>query len=214
MYLIECKKNLKPHHIKEFVNQVNDQDSIATLVLENDEEHIFEASVKDLRKLFENEDVYNCITDPIQQIDILAGDVNLRFAGTDYQWYARPVRGKLFKHVADLFEEKVEVKRDEHTRNEDAKASLEKSRRQKDTTIYKVAIGTKSDNAIHDIEKMEGTQKEVVEFINKMSTLNRLRSFGRAVTVFCINWKFEDDLNDIDNWKTMSELTEEGVFSK
>lgn len=214
MYLIECKKNLKAHHIKEFVNQVNDQDSIATLVLENDEEHIFEASVKDLRKLFENEDVYNCITDPMQQIDILAGDVNLRFAGTDYRWYARPVRGKLFKHVADLFEEKVEVKRDERTRNEDAKASLEKSRRQKDTTIYKVAIGTKSDNAIHDIEKMEGTQKEVVEFINKMSTLNRLRSFGRAVTVFCINWKFEDDLNDLDNWKTMSELTEEGVFSK
>lgn len=209
MHVIDCKNNLKSYHIKDFISRVNDQNSIATLILENDDEHIFEVSVKDIRALFENDEVYTHIVDKTQQIDIVAEDVDLRFVGADYQWYARPVRGKRFKHVAELFEEKIKVKRDEN-----ASVSFEKTKRQKDNGIYKVAVGIISDNAIHDIKKMEGSQKEATDFINKMSILNRLRSFGHATTVFCINWQSEDELNASDNWKTMSELINEGVLLK
>ena len=131
--------------------------------------------------------------------------------GEDVLWWTKTQRK--FNQLFVLDEAQQEA-----DRNQSAKLTMHKETMKRrvsaDTTTYKLAVGTRKDNSVTDIETFEGNQKQMRDFVNKMFQRNHLRSFGRAVTVFCINYQFEDELNDIDNWKTMQELIDKGVFTK
>ena len=130
---------------------------------------------------------------PEQQIDVISNDVDLRFKGADYLWYAKPIRGKQFKRVEKLFDAKPVI-----TRKIDS---------------YKVAIGIMHDNKITDVTTFEGSQKEAITFINKHITLYTLRSFNAADIKCCINWSTDLELNDINSWQSLNDLINSGVFS-
>ena len=145
------------------------------------------------------------------EIEIVAASATMLILGEDVLWWTKTQRK--FNQLFALTQEQREA-----DRNQSAKLGLHKETIQRrasiDNSTYKLAVGIRKDNSIVDIEAFEGNQKQMKDFVNKMFQRNHLRSFGRCMTVFCVNYKFDDDLNDINNWKTMQELVDEGVFTK
>lgn len=223
MYLIECKKDLKPHWIEEFIQKAGGNDVDSTLIFETNNDALFESKLGDIRKnYFENVNVAAIVMNMHRNdaITIYANEVALRFAVDDFNWWTATLRKKPFARLDELFDVVPArpldtVNHDEADRNEKARASLQKSQRKRaNDTTYKIAVGIKKDNAINNIEIFEGNEKQMRDFVNKMFARNHLRSFGTAVTVYCVNYKEDYELNEIDNWKTITQLTKEGVFKK
>lgn len=223
MYLIDATKNLVSEKMTEFKAQVGNDKAEVTLLFEGNEEDMFEMTVESIRKeCFENEAVENLIENNDSVLCLVSGEVCLKFTGFDYHAWVKPLRGEKYARLDNLFSgprqrRKRGVEHDEKVRNEKARESLHREqlkRKADNATVYKVACAIKKDANLTDVERFEGTQKEVKDWVNKLFSRNYIRSFGRGVTVFCVNWKFEDDLNDINNWKTLNELTEEGIFTK
>lgn len=224
MYLITCKKDLKPHWIEEFIQRAGGNDIDSTLIFEKNNDMMFESKLGEMRKnYFENAAIAKEVAGMQRNdaITIVAGEIALRFAVDDYNWWTATLRKKPFARLDELFGvvparvPKDTVNHDEADRNAKARASLTKSQRKsQNTQMYKVAAGIKKDNTVTDIEKFEGNEKQIRDFVNKLFARNHLRTFGRGVTVYCVNYQCDDDLNHIDNWKTITQLTNEGVFKK
>ena len=219
MYLIECKKDLKPHWIEEFKTRVNDETADVTVLFDGKED--FGAySISNLRSIFESDWLASVVGDNRKLgINFVANEVCLSFCGDDFLWWTKTLRGKKFARLDELFgivpaRQENYVEHDETLRNEKARASLAKTQRKADDSTYRIACGIKRDNTVVDIEKFEGTQKQMRDFVNKLFSRNYVRTFGKGVTVYCVNWQYDADLDDLDNWKTLNQLTEEGVFTK
>lgn len=223
MYLIDATKNLVSEKWNEFKNTVNNDQADVVLIFEDDAENLFEMTVETVRKAcFENPEVEALIKSDNTSLKLVSGEVCLTFTGFDYHAWVKPLRGEKYGRLDNLFSgprqrRKRGVEHDEAVRNERARETLHREQQKRklaDATIYKIACGMKKGANVTDVERFEGTQKEVKDWVNKLFARNYIRSYGKGVTVFCMNWKFEDDLNDINNWKTLAELTEEGVFKR
>lgn len=224
MYLIECKKDLKPHWIEEFIQKAGGNDVDSTLIFEMNNDVMFESKLGEIRKNYFEDANVAAIVMGMQRNDaitIVAGETALRFAVDDYNWWTATLRRKPFARLDELFGvvparvSKDTVNHDENDRNAKARATLSKSQRKsQNAQTYKIAAGIKKDNTVTDIEKFEGNEKQMRDFVNKLFARNHLRTFGKGVTVYCVNYQYDDDLNHIDNWKTISQLTAEGVFKK
>lgn len=220
MYLIDANNNLVTAKLNEFKMMVHDENSELICMDDKDPANILTTTLATLRSLFENPALEALITDKDTQFTLYSEkhDVAMTFTGFDIHAWIKPLKGEKYVRLNSLFKTRTRQRRviehDEAKRNAKARATLTASQPKPDKTIYKVACGIKRDNNIADIEKFEGTQKEIRDFVNKLFSRNYVRTFGKCMTVFCINWKYDADLNDLGNWKTLAELTEEGVFKR
>ena len=220
MYLIDANKNLVTSKLEELKTMVQDENSDLICMDDKDPANILTTTFATLRSLFENPALEALITDKDTQFTLYAEkyDVAMTFTGFDIHAWIKPLKGEKYVRLNSLFKthnrQRRVIEHDEEKRNAKARASLAKTARKPDTNTYRIACGIKRDNTVVDIEKFEGTQKEMRDFVNKLFSRNYVRTFGKGVTVFCINWQYDADLNDLDNWKTLNELTNEGVFKK
>ena len=192
MTIINAKKCLNKNKLDEFMSVVNNQDEFIDVVFDEDNEIHFSGTLKTLQEIFKNQlliDTINIFGDSTE-ISIIAKNATMQITGADVVWWSSPRR---FQKLFGTSTEKPITKKD---------------------TIYKIAIGIRKDNSVTDIETFEGNQKQMTAFINKLFQRNYIRSFGRCITVFCINYKYDDDLNNINNWHTMEDLIESGDFIK
>ena len=122
----------------------------------------------------------------------------LEIAADDFLWWTAIVRGVKYKRLDKLFND---------TEKKDVIESVKPE-------IYKVACGIKKDSVVTNIEKFEGCKKDTIAFVNKIFAKMQIKSMFKANIVFCVNYKYDDDLNDANNWLTMYELCDKGVFVK
>lgn len=213
MQIIDAKKCLNHDKLEAFLNAMNGVDESLEFVFKDDDTIKFPGHASSLHTIFKDPLVHEAIEafGPKCEISIIATSSIMLILGEDVLWWTKTQRK--FNQLFVLDREQQEA-----DRNQSAKLSMHKEtvkrRTSTDATTYKLAVGIKKDNSITDIETFEGNQKQMRDFVNKMFQRNQLRSFGRCITVFCINYKFEDELNDVNNWKTMQELIDEGVFTK
>lgn len=213
MKIINAKKCLNRNKLEEFIAAMNGVDEHLEFVFKSDETIKFSGNQSTLYTIFKNSLVHDAIEafGAETEIEIVAASATMLILGEDVLWWTKTQRK--FNQLFALTQEQREA-----DRNQSAKLGLHKETIQRrasiDNSTYKLAVGIRKDNSIVDIEAFEGNQKQMKDFVNKMFQRNHLRSFGRCMTVFCVNYKFDDDLNDINNWKTMQELVDEGVFTK
>ena len=195
--LIDGKKKLKFENIEEFKQGLTDDTVVSMYIDQLD--IFFQKSLKDMKDFFTDESIESKVQDDNCVITFLGGSNALEILGIDYKWWIAPVRKKKYARLNKLFG----LEQDKQEQN--VKQS---------NIIYKCACGIKKDNVVTDIEKFEGIQKEMTAFVNKLFARNQIRTFFRGVIVFCVNYKYDSDLDDINNWFTLSELSEKGVFAK
>lgn len=201
--LIDGKKKLKPTHIDEFKQGLND-DTVITMYIDQ-LDVFFQKKLKDMQDFFKDESIEANVQSDECVITFLGESNALEILGIDYKWWIAPVRGKKYARLNKLFNLEQDFSQKVDKADKPAKQS---------NIIYKCACGIKKDNVVTDIEKFEGTQKEMTAFVNKLFARNQVRTFFRGVIVFCVNYKYESDLDDINNWFTLSELSDKGVFVK
>lgn len=73
---------------------------------------------------------------------------------------------------------------------------------------YIVYSGIFNNGKIENILSFKGNKKEVLEFMNKNYQKNEVICYFENKTVFC----FEEDINNINNWKTVTQLIEEDII--
>lgn len=207
--LIDAKKAFKRWHLQQF--EENQTDDVNVVMYIEPTQVIFERPLKDMRKFFEDEEVEKNVPDDNCVISFITETKVLQILGIDFNWWIAVVRNKKYRRLDRLFsKEKIEEQQTQET--------SERQKKEKnivvDEMIYKCACGIKKDNEVVDIEKFEGTKKDMICFVNRLFQKNQIRSMFKAVVVFCINYKFDSDLNDINNWFTLNELYDKGVFVK
>lgn len=213
MQTIDARKCLNRSKLEDFVKVMNGVDESLEFIFNEDTSIKFSGHSSTLHTIFKDPLVHETIEvfGPKTEISIVAMTATMLILGEDVLWWT-----KTQKKFNQLFV--LDSSQQEADRNQSAKLSIHKEtikrRVSVDTMTYKLAVGIRKDNSVTDIEKFEGNQKQMRDFVNKMFQRNQLRSFGRCITVFCINYKFEDELNSLANWKTMQELIDEEVFTK
>lgn len=78
--------------------------------------------------------------------------------------------------------------------------------------LLKLACANKKDNNIENIKECCGNVKDCVEFVNNEFSKRYLKSQGKEIIVFNISYSNEEELLDFDNWLTLEELIEGGIF--
>lgn len=227
MVQIDARNMLIKDKLDEFRHAIGKEDCELTLQFVDDESINIDGKLSTMREFFENsivEETINVLGKKCE-IEIVTKEpepeIYLVFLGSDVWAWIKPLNGEKYVRLNSLFKKPRKKWGDyepEPERNQHARESLTKERIRKekkaDQTTYKLAVGIRKDNSVTDIETYEGNQKGMKDFVNTLYARNMLRSFGRCISVFCVNYKYEDDLNDINNWKTLQELEDEGVFVK
>lgn len=205
MQIIDAKKCLNRSKLEEFMNAMNGVDESLEFIFKDDDTIKFSGHSSTLHTIFKDPLVHEAIEafGPQTEISIVATSATMLILGEDVLWWTKTQRK--FNQLFVLSEQSAKLGMHKETVKRRASA---------DNTTYKLAVGIRKDNSIADIETFEGNQKQMRDFVNKMFQRNYLRSFGKCTTVFCINYTFEDELNDVNNWKTMQQLIDEGVFIK
>lgn len=76
-------------------------------------------------------------------------------------------------------------------------------------STFTVGCAELTENGIEQLKVCEGTEKELIEFINEQLTSRHLHSFGNDITVFKFDYKDDDKLHP-ELWLTIEELAEKG----
>lgn len=203
MQIIDAKKCLNRSKLEEFINAMNGVDESLDFVFKEDDTIKFPGRLSTLHTIFKDPLVHETIEafGPKTEISVIATSATMLILGEDVLWWTKTQ--KKFNQLFVL-----------NQKQQEADKNTVKHRSTTNNTIYKFAVGIRKDNSVTDVETFEGNQKQMIDFVNKMFQRNHLRSFGKCTTVFCINYTFEDELNDVNNWKTMQQLIDEGVFIK
>ena len=194
--IIDAKHKLSYKFIQKFMAE-QDPNTTVTMYIDSSEK-IFERPLKNMRLFFEDQKAEEQITSECCVISFITDTRVLEIAADDFLWWTAIVRGVKYKRLDKLF-------------NDVEKKDIIESAKPE---IYKVACGIKKDSVVTDIEKFEGSKKDTTAFVNKIFAKMQIKSMFKANIVFCVNYKYDDDLNDANNWFTMYELCDKGVFKK
>ena len=194
--IIDAKRKLNYKFMQKFILG-QDPNATVTMYIDSSEK-IFERPLKNIRLFFEDQKVEEQVTSDDCVISLITDIRVLEFTGFDFNWWIAMIRGKKYHRLDRLFNapEKKEKIDDEKPE------------------VYKVACGIKKDSVVTEIEKFEGNKKDTTAFVNKIFAKMQIRSMFKANVVFCVNYKYDDDLNDANNWLTMHELCDKGVFKQ
>lgn len=193
--LIDAKKTFTTKHLSSFTNNLTN-DTIVTMYIEPTQV-LFEETLVNLKTLFKDEKVEQCMTDDCV-VSLIASNKVLQFYGSDFLWWIDTVRGKKYKRLDRLFNTET--------------VKSEKKNVQQTTKTHKCACAIKENNNVTDIETFEGSIKDVCNFVNHQYQYRQIRSFFKSTIVFCVNYIDDTELNNIDNWFTYDELVNKGVF--
>lgn len=86
-----------------------------------------------------------------------------------------------------------------------AKKSNSEDLKNKEHIVYS---GILEDGKIDNKLSFKGTNKEIVEFMNRNYQKNEIICYFTNKSVFCI----DSDPNQIENWKTLNQLIEEDII--
>ncbi len=218
MYLIDARRKVNYDTLHEFINKHTNKNSEVEVIFDGDDEPCYKTTVENIQNVWMEQSLEDKVNEKGETVDVTllsSEDIAYVMIGLDITWWRASYRRKPLGRLLQLFVPPVDaVKRTEEQRNADAKATISTGRKVATEVTAKLACGVRKDTNITDVETFEGNPKDMKVFINKYLARNHLRSFGRAITVFCVNYKYDGDLNDIDNWKTFDELVEQGVFTK
>lgn len=192
--IIDAKHKLGYKAMSEFMSG-QDPNTTVTMYIDSSEK-IFERPIRNMRLFFEDQKVEEQVTSDDCVISFITDTRVLEIIGLDFTWWIAMVRGKKYRRLDKLFNAPEKKEKVESAGQE----------------IYKCACGIKRNSVVTDIEKFEGTQKDMVAFVNKIFAKIQIKSMFKANVVFCVNYKYDDDLNDANNWFTMHELCNKGVF--
>lgn len=73
---------------------------------------------------------------------------------------------------------------------------------------YIIYSGIFNKGKIENILSFKGNKKEVLEFMNKNYQRNEIICYFQNQSVFC----FDEDIKNLNNWKTINQLVEEGII--
>lgn len=194
--IIDAKRKLSYKFIQKFMTG-QDPNTTVTMYIDSSEK-IFERPLKNMRLFFEDQKAEEQITSECCVISFITDTRVLEIAADDFFWWTAMVRGVKYRRLDKLFNTEEKKEKVENVGPE----------------IYKVACGIKKDSVVTDIEKFEGNKKDVTAFVNKIFAKMQIKSMFKANIVFCVNYKYDSDLDDADNWFTMYELCNKGVFKK
>ena len=194
--VIDAKHKLSYKFIQQFMAG-QDPNTTVTMYIDSSEK-IFERPIRNMRLFFEDQKAEEQITSECCVISFITDTRVLEIAADDFFWWTAIVRGVKYKRLDKLFN------------NVEKKDVIESVKPE----IYKVACGIKKDSVVTEIEKFEGNKKDTTAFVNKIFAKMQIKSMFKANVVFCVNYKYDDDLNDANNWLTMYELCDKGVFKQ
>ena len=194
--IIDAKHKLGYKAMNEFMAG-QDPNTTVTMYIDSSEK-IFERPIRNMRLFFEDQKVEEQVTSDDCVISFITDTRVLEIIGLDFTWWIAMVRGKKYRRLDNLFNAPEKKEKVENVGQE----------------IYKCACGIKRNSVVTDIEKFEGTKKDMIVFVNKIFAKMQIKSMFKANVVFCVNYKYDDDLNDANNWFTMYELCNKGVFKQ
>ena len=194
--IIDAKHKLGYKAMNEFMSG-QDPNTTVTMYIDSSEK-IFERPIRNMRLFFEDQKVEEQVTSDDCVISFITDTRVLEIIGLDFTWWIAMVRGKKYRRLDKLFNAQEKKEKVESAGPE----------------TYKCACGIKRNSVVTDIEKFEGTQKDMIAFVNKIFAKIQIKSMFKANVVFCVNYKYDDDLNDANNWFTMHELCNKGVFKQ
>ena len=196
----------------EFCSYIKDENEIIHFLISSDndiEDRDF--AYCDKRKLFESEDFVNLVKRFKNNVAaFVCDDAELDVDVNDVEWWLKNKDGvfirldKLFNDVNINCANKPKVKAEKS----------EKKERSSSKKMIKIAAGILNDNSIDELELFEGDDKDAVVFINKYYMTNTIRKgFENNTDIrFVIDYKEDEELYNIDNWKTIAQLDIEGVI--
>lgn len=201
--VIDAKKRLGPNSIQKFKENQSDDTNVVMYI--EDTEMFFERPLKEMRSFFEDESVEQAVLNDDCVISFITDEKILTILGLDFNWWIAVVRNKKYRRLDKLFGEQVVEKEQKKERQKKEKIDAFQS-------LYKCACANLDNGVLKDIETFEGSYKDMIIFINKANAMKLMRSFFKASVVFCINYSEDKDLENVDNWFTVEELKEKGVF--
>lgn len=183
---IDGKNSLSNKHVNEFIKDLSEDKIIKIHLEELDTE--LEVTLKELKSFLRSLALEKIITNS-EKIKFISDDKVLEFLGEDFNKWTEDVTSSKFGKLNKLFKEPKtkEIKEDE------------------EIIVY---CGILEDNKIIDIVSFKGKNKELVEFMNKYYSKYEIKTYFKNKTVFC----FESDIDNLENWKTLSELIKEEVI--
>lgn len=198
--LIDATKALNANAINEFKAN-HDDNAIVTMYIDGSE-YVFEETLTNMRKFFENEDIEKLITNDcvIYFMYKHTDDIILKIAGIDYTWWIAPYRKKKYGRLKILFNDEI---------NETIKETKQKII--KVDNLHKCMIVKPKDDELQIVATFEGKMKDLLIFVNKQRQLDLLKTFFKSDLLFAFD--YQDDITlDKSNFKSYEELVNEGVF--
>lgn len=192
--IIDARGKFTTRHLQKMKSSHgNDENIDVVLTVANE---VYTTTVGNLRSIFENDAVNNSIkSDEIIDF-VYEGDDVLELTGDDFLWWTKEIKGVKYARLNRLFEEGEE------------KVKEPKAPKQTRTsTIYVAEVATNNNGEFIDNLTCSGTEKVIVEFVNKEYVKRELRNQFANTTVFKI---YKEDTVDKPEYKTLTKMIEEG----
>lgn len=200
--VIDGVMKLKPNQIAEFCKEVNDDEDIVVYFTNKrvqDEPRALNCKKQYLIETAFSYDVSLYCDNDEDEIRFECEKATLVMAAADIRWWMANNR-RLNQFREAVF----------NNNNEDAQTRVIKSSYDKNAK-YSVAIADMTMEGLTHIDYYQGTKAECLKWLNNMIVRHTDLS-EQTMMVFNLNFK-EEDLQDIDKWKTLDELLEEKKIS-